>query len=41
MVYKFFDKKLLVEQLKMRISQTKVKQKNYTNQLLKNLSKQK
>ena len=41
MVYTFFDKKLLVVVLKMRVCQTSNKQKNYTNQLLQNLIKEK
>ena len=39
MAYKFFDKNLLVEQLKMRISQAKSQLKNFTNQLLETLRK--
>ena len=35
----FFDKKNLVEQLKMRICLIKNQQQNYTNQLLENLKK--
>ena len=41
MVYTFFDKKLLLVVLKMRVCQTSNKQKNYTNQLLQNLIKEK
>ena len=37
MVYNFFDRKTSVEQLKMVISQKRVK--NYVNQLSKNLRK--
>ena len=37
MIYKFFDKKLLVEQLKTKLSLIKNYLKNYTNQLLENL----
>ena len=40
-VYTFFDKKLLLVALKMRVCQTSNKQKNYTNQLLQNLIKEK
>ena len=36
MVYKFFDKKLLLGILKMRIHQASNLQKNYTNQLVEN-----
>ena len=36
MVYKFFDKNFLVEQLKMKLFLIKNYQKNYTNQLLEN-----
>ena len=36
MVYKFFDKKLLLGILKMRIYQASNLQKNYTNQLVEN-----
>ena len=39
MVYRFFYKKIEVEQLKMRIFQTKNLLKHYTNQLLKNSRK--
>ena len=41
MVYKCFDKKLLVVILKMKIFQTNNWLKNYTNQLLENLIKEK
>ena len=41
MVYKFFDKKLPLAVLKMRIFQTSNQQKNYTNQLLENLRNEK
>ena len=41
MVYKCFDKKLLLGQLKMKICQTKSYLKNYTNQLLENFKKEK
>ena len=41
MVYKFFAKKLLVVVLKMKIFLIKNDQKNYTNQLLENLIKEK
>ena len=41
MVYKFFDKKLLVEQLKMKLYPIKNWQKNYTNLYLENLIKEK
>ena len=37
MFYKFFDKKLLVVVLKMKIFLIKNYQKNYTNQLLENV----
>ena len=40
-VYTFFDKKLLLVVLKMRVCQTSNKPKNYTNQLLQNLIKEK
>ena len=39
MFYKFFDKKLLVEQLKMKIFLVKKKLKNYTNKSLEHLIK--
>ena len=39
MVYKLFDKKLLVAILKMKPCQTKNQLKNYTNQLLENFKK--
>ena len=41
MVYKFFDKNFLVVVLKIKISQTKNMQQNYTNQLLENSRKEK
>ena len=41
MVYKFFDKKTLVEQLKIKLCLIKIYQKNYTDQLLKYLRKEK
>ena len=41
MVYTFFDKKLLVVVLKLRIFLIKNQWKNYTNQLLENLIKEK
>ena len=41
MFYKFFDKKLQLEQLKMRIIRAKNYLKNYINQLLKNSRKEK
>ena len=40
MVYNPFDKKIYVEQLKMRICQKKSKLKSYINQLLKNVRKE-
>ena len=39
MAYKFFDKKNLL--IKMKTCQTKSQTKNYTNQLLENLRKEK
>ena len=39
MFYKFFDKKLLVKQLKMKIFLVKKKLKNYTNKSLEHLIK--
>ena len=41
MVYKFFDKKLLVAVLKMGINQTKSQLENCKNQLLENSRKEK
>ena len=41
MVYKFFTKKLLVVVLKMKLFLIKNDQKNYTNQLLENVIKEK
>ena len=41
MVYKLFNKKLLMEQLKIGLYLTKNQQKNYTKQLLENLEKNK
>ena len=41
MVNDFFDKKHLVEELKAKFYLTKDDQKNYTNQLLENLRKEK
>ena len=41
MVYKFFDKKLLVVLFKMQICQTKNQLKNDRNQLLENLKNEK
>ena len=41
MLYKFFDKKLLVEHLKMKLCLMKNYLKNDTNQLLENLGKEK
>ena len=41
MVYKFFAKKLLVVVLKMKLFLIKNDQKNYTNQLLENVIKEK
>ena len=40
MVCKFFDKKLLVAVLKMRIFPTKNELKNYANQILETLRKE-
>ena len=40
-VYKFFDKILLLGQLKLKLYLIKNYQKNYTNQLLENLRKEK
>ena len=41
MAYTFFDKKLLVKVLKMKVFLRKNYQKNYINQLLENLIKEK
>ena len=40
MIYKLFDKKLLVAVLKMRICQSRNYQKNYINQLLEDSIKE-
>ena len=40
-VYKYFDKKLLVEQLKKKLHLIKNQQKNYTEKLIENLRKEK
>ena len=40
-VYKFFDQKFLVEQLKMKLYLIKNQLKNYTNQLLEKILKRK
>ena len=41
MVYKFFDKKTSATGIKIRICQTSIWQRNYTNQLLENSRKRK